>query len=85
MSDTYPVVRAIGVSHTACKYEFRRNLRYHSWSVFLFLFFIFLLYTSFVPNFLVLIEISDHYMLIEGIVEEIKWKSQTTSQENPKS
>ena len=28
---------AIGVSHTACKDEFRRNLRSHSWSVFLFL------------------------------------------------
>ena len=28
---TSPVIRAIGVSHTACKkYEFRRNLRSHS-------------------------------------------------------
>ena len=27
------VMRAIGVSHTACKDEFRRNLRPHSWSV----------------------------------------------------
>ena len=26
-------MRAIGVSHTACKDEFRRNLRSHSWSV----------------------------------------------------
>ena len=26
-------MRAIGVSHTACKYEFRRNRRSHSWSV----------------------------------------------------
>ena len=32
--DTQPVMRAIGVSHTACKDEFRRNLRSHSWSVF---------------------------------------------------
>ena len=30
------VIRAIGVSHTACKDEFRRNLRSHSWSVFSF-------------------------------------------------
>ena len=29
-------MRAIGVSHTACKDEFRRNLRSHSWSVFSF-------------------------------------------------
>ena len=29
-------MRAIGVSHTACKDEFRRNLRSHSWSVFAF-------------------------------------------------
>ena len=28
------IMRAIGVSHTACKHEFRRNLRSHSWSVF---------------------------------------------------
>ena len=35
--DTHPVVRAIGVSHTACRDEFRQNLRSHSWSVFLFL------------------------------------------------
>ena len=34
--DTHPVIRAIGVSHTACKDEFRQNLRSHSWSVFLF-------------------------------------------------
>ena len=32
------VVRAIGVSHTACKCELRRNLRSHGWSVFLFLY-----------------------------------------------
>ena len=32
-----PVIRVIGVSHTACKDEFRQNLRSHSWSVFLFL------------------------------------------------
>ena len=31
--DTQPVIRAFGVSHTACKDEFRRNLRSHSWSV----------------------------------------------------
>ena len=31
--DTQPVIRAIGVSHTACKDEFRQNLRSHSWSV----------------------------------------------------
>ena len=31
-------IRAIGVSHTACKDEFRRNLRSHSWSVFVFFF-----------------------------------------------
>ena len=29
-------MRAIGVSHTACKDELRRNLRFHSWSVFSF-------------------------------------------------
>ena len=29
-------MRAIGVSHTACEDEFRRNLRSHSWSVFSF-------------------------------------------------
>ena len=28
------MIRAIGVSHTACKYEFRKNIRSHSWSVF---------------------------------------------------
>ena len=33
--DTQPVIRAIGVSHTACKDEFRRNPRSHSWSVFI--------------------------------------------------
>ena len=32
--DTQPVIRAIGVSHTACKDEFRQNPRSHSWSVF---------------------------------------------------
>ena len=32
--DTQPVTRAIGVSHTACKDEFRQNLRFHSWSAF---------------------------------------------------
>ena len=36
-------MRAIGVSHTACKDEFRRNLRSHSWSVFSI--FIIILYT----------------------------------------
>ena len=34
--DTQLVMRAIGASHTACKDEFRRNLRSHSWSVFSF-------------------------------------------------
>ena len=34
--DTQPVIRAIGVSHTACKDEFRQNIRSHSWSVFSF-------------------------------------------------
>ena len=34
--DTQLVIRAIGVSHTACKDEFRRNLRSHSWSAFSF-------------------------------------------------
>ena len=29
--DTQPVIRAIGVSHTACKYEFRQDIRSHSW------------------------------------------------------
>ena len=33
---TQLVMRAIGVSHTACKDEFRRNLRSHSLSVFSF-------------------------------------------------
>ena len=32
--DTQPVIRAIEVSHTACKYAFRQNIRSHSWSVF---------------------------------------------------
>ena len=36
-------MRAIGVSHTACKDEFRRNLRSHSWSVFSF----FIIYISY--------------------------------------
>ena len=31
--DTQLVMRAIGVSHTACKDEFRRNLLSYSWSV----------------------------------------------------
>ena len=31
--DTQLVIRAIAVSHTACKDEFRRKLRSHSWSV----------------------------------------------------
>ena len=30
-------IRAIGVSHTACKDEFRQNIRSHSWSVFYFI------------------------------------------------
>ena len=30
--DTRAVIRAIGVSHTACKYEFRQNIRSHNWS-----------------------------------------------------
>ena len=34
-------MRAIGVSHTACIDEFRRNLRSHSWSVFSFFMIIF--------------------------------------------
>ena len=34
---THTVTRAIGVSQTACKDGFRRNLRSHSWSVFSFL------------------------------------------------
>ena len=34
--DTQLVIRAIGVSRTACKDEFRRNLRSHSWSEFSF-------------------------------------------------
>ena len=34
--DTQLVMRAIEVSHTACKDEFRRNLRSHCWSVFSF-------------------------------------------------
>ena len=34
IEDTHPVTRAIGVSHTACKYDFRRNLRSHSGSVY---------------------------------------------------
>ena len=29
--DTQPVIRAIGVSHTACEDEFRRSLGSHSW------------------------------------------------------
>ena len=31
--DTQPVIHAIGLSHTACKYEFRQSARSHSWSV----------------------------------------------------
>ena len=34
---THTIIRAIGVSHTACKDEFRQNLRSHSWSVFSFI------------------------------------------------
>ena len=29
--------KQIGVSHTACKDEFRQNLRFHSWSAFFFI------------------------------------------------
>ena len=36
-----PARRAIGVLHSACKYEFRRNLRSYGWSVIL----IFIIYT----------------------------------------
>ena len=43
--DTQPVIRAIGVSHTACKDEFRQYLRSHSWSVFSF-FIIYLILTE---------------------------------------
>ena len=32
--DTHLVIGAIGVTHAACKDEFRRNPRSHSWSVF---------------------------------------------------
>ena len=32
--DTPPVIRAIGVSHTACKNEIRQNILSHSWCVF---------------------------------------------------
>ena len=32
--DTQLVIRAVGVSHTACKDEFRQDIRSHSWSVF---------------------------------------------------
>ena len=35
--ETQPVMRAIGISHTACKDEFRQNIRSHNWSVFSFL------------------------------------------------
>ena len=35
--DTQPVIRSIGLSHTACIGEFRQNLRSHSRSVFPFL------------------------------------------------
>ena len=37
--DTQPVIRAIGVSHTACEDEFRHNIRSHGWSVFYFFIF----------------------------------------------
>ena len=30
---TQPVIRAIGVSHTACKEVFPQNFRSHNWSV----------------------------------------------------
>ena len=33
------IMRAIGVSHTACKDEFRRNLRSHSWMESIFIFY----------------------------------------------
>ena len=36
--DTQPAIRAIGASHTACKYEFRQNLRSHSWMECIFMF-----------------------------------------------
>ena len=35
VSASFPL-HIIGVSHTACKDEFRQNLRFHSWSVFSF-------------------------------------------------
>ena len=34
--DTQPVIRAFGVSHTACIYDLRHNSQSHSWSVFIF-------------------------------------------------
>ena len=34
---THTVMRAMGVSHTACKVEFRQNLRSHCWSVIFFI------------------------------------------------
>ena len=37
---TQPVIRAIGVSHTACKDEFRQHLRSHSWMECIFIFII---------------------------------------------
>ena len=33
----YAYICAIGVSHTACKHEFRRKLQSHSWIVFFFI------------------------------------------------
>ena len=36
--NTHPVTRAIGVSHTACKDEFRRNVPSYRWSFFFFFF-----------------------------------------------
>ena len=36
----HAIKRAIGVSHTACKHDFRQNIRSHRWSVFSFLLYI---------------------------------------------
>ena len=48
--NTQPEIRAIGVSHTACKDEFRRNLRSHSWCIFIFIIYIWSYYTCLVED-----------------------------------
>ena len=72
-------IKLIGVSHTACKDEFRRNLRSHSWSVFSFFIIKLERYIKVmpVPTWYILpsAATSVRYMfyLLEGGTERLRW------------